>query len=172
MQNNAYAKLRGLSDFGRKEKMNIQCAAQVISKKNQFSVWNSYTLKKFKTGNLHKNIPNVQYEIQGPQAINDDQALVRILCPEFQTEGQKVLWSQAVAFATEIVRTPQALNKRITWRTNEEVYFYTHDAALPFAKEVKIDHVLVGGKKMMVKKIGPGVCNHFRLFVPTVKNQY
>ncbi len=172
MKNKAYVKLKGLSDFGRKENIKIHCAAQVISKKNQFSVWNSYTLKKFKTGKLHKNIPEVQYEIQGPQAVNDDQALIRILCPEFQNNEQKNIWAQAVSFATEIVRTPESLVNKITWPKSEEVYFYTHEAPLPFAKEVMIDHVLQNGKKLFVKKKEKGVCNQFRLFVPKTKNSY
>jgi hypothetical protein len=172
MKNKAYAKLKGLSDFGRKENSQIHCAAQVISKKNQFSVWNSYTLKKFNTGIVNKNIPSTAYEIKGPQAVNDDKALIRILCPEFQTEEQRKLWSQAVGFATEIVKTPDALAKRIAWPKNEDVYFYTHEAALRFAKEVKIDHVLINGQKMFVKKKARGLCNQFRLFVPKMKGIY
>jgi hypothetical protein len=173
MQNKAYVKLKGLSDFGRKENSKIHCAAQVISKKNQFSVWNSFTLKKFSTGILHKNIPIAQYEIKGPQAVNDDKALIRILCPEFQNDNQKQLWSQAVAFATEIVKTPQQLQKRIQWPKNEEVYFYTHEAALPFAREVKVDHLLVDGKKLFVKRKGHhSVCDQFRLFEPKIRNTY
>jgi hypothetical protein len=172
MQNKAYLKLKGLSDFGRRENIKLHCAAQVISKKNQFSVWNSYTLKKFKTGQLHRNIPNVPYEIQGPQAVNDDKALIRILCPEFQNDEQKKIWAMAVSFANEIVKTPLALNKRISWPLKEEVLFYTHEAELPFAKEIKIDHVLVDGKKLMISGKGRGVCNQFRLFVPKFKNLY
>lgn len=172
MQSKAYVKLKGLSDFGRKEKMNQLCAAQVISKKYQFSVWNSYTLKKFKTGIVHKNIPNVQYEIQGPQAVNDDQALIRILCPQFQNEAQKSLWAQVVALSTEIVKTPNSVVQKIAWPKKEDIYFYTHEASLPFAKEVRIDHVLVNGKKLLVKKKAPGVCNQFRLFEPKIKNLY
>ncbi|MBY0413482.1 MAG: hypothetical protein K2Q18_04925 [Bdellovibrionales bacterium] len=172
MKNKAYLKLRGLSDFGRKENSKIHCAAQVISKKNQFSVWNSYSLKKYLTGQVHKNIPNVQYEIQGPQAVNDDQALIRILCPEFQNAEQKKIWSMAVSFASEIVKKPEGLIKRISWPKNEEVYFYTHEAPLPFAKEVKIDNVIVNGNKLMVKVKGKGVCNQFRLFIPKSKNLY
>ncbi|MBC7712646.1 MAG: hypothetical protein H7177_04880 [Rhizobacter sp.] len=172
MKNKAYVKLKGLADFGRKENTKIHCAAQVISKKGQFSVWDSYSLKRFRTGNLHKNIPSAVYEIQGPQAINDDKALIRILCPEFQNEEQKKLWSQAVAFATEIVKTPDQLAKKILWPKNEEVYFYTHEASLPFAKEVKIDHVVVNGQNLPVKKKGRGLCNQFRLFVPPAKNIY
>ncbi len=172
MKNKAYVKLKGLSDFGRKEKLNLHCAAQVVSKKNQFSVWNSFSMKKFKTKKLHKNILIVQYEIQGPQAVNDDQALIRILCPEFQTEEQRNIWKQAVSFATEIVKTPNKLVKNIKWPNDEEVYFYTHEAPLPFAKEVFIDHVIVNNKKLLVKKKEKGVCNQFRLFVPKVKNFY
>jgi hypothetical protein len=173
MKNKAYVKLRGLSDFGRKENSKIHCAAQVISKKYQFSVWNSYSIKKLQTGIVHKNIPNVQYEIQGPQAVNDDRALIRILCPEFQNDEQKKVWSLAVNFATEIVKTPEAMAKRIKWPKNEDVYFYTHEAPLPFAKEVKIDHLVVDGKKLFVKKHqSKGVCNQFRLFVPKNKSLY
>lgn len=173
MQNKAYLKLKGLSDFGRRENSKIHCAAQVISKKNQFSVWNSFTLKKFSTGILHRNIPVAQYEIKGPQAVNDDKALIRILCPEFQNEDQKKLWGAAVSFATEIVKSPLQLQKRILWPKNEDVYFYTHEAALPFARELKIDHVVVDGKKFLVKRKGKrGVCDQFRLFEPKLKNTY
>ncbi|MBC7430390.1 MAG: hypothetical protein H7336_17380 [Bacteriovorax sp.] len=172
MQNKAYVKLKGLSDFGRKENIKMHCAAQVISKKNQFSVWDSYTLKRFRTGQLHKNIPNVQYEIQGPQAVNDDKALMRILCPEFQNEEQKKIWALAVTYATEIVKTPNTMMQRISWPKKEEVYFYTHEAGLPFAKEVMIDHVVVDGKKLVVKKKIRGLCNQFRLFIPKTKNLY
>lgn len=172
MQNKAYLKFKGLSDFGRREKSQIHCAAQVVSKKNQFSVWNSYTLKKFSTGNLHKNIPASDYEIKGPQAVNDDKALMRILCPEFQTEEQKKLWLDAVTLASEIVKKPEELKAKITWPKNEEIYFYTHDAPLPFAKEVEVDHVLISGQKALLKKKTRGPCNQFRLFVPKTKDIY
>lgn len=172
MKNKAYAKLRGLSDFGRKENSTLHCAAQVISKKNQFSVWNSYSLKSFHTGVFHPNIPDVVYEIQGPQAENDDKALIRILCPEFQSEEQKKIWTYAQALATEIVRSPETLVKRINWPVPGEILFYTHEAALPFAKEVKAPHLLVNGKKLMIRGSGKGACNLFRLFVPKVKNLY
>lgn len=172
MQNKAYLRLKGLSDFGRRENIKIHCAAQVISKKYQFSVWNSYTLKKFRTGVLHKNIPNVQYEIQGPQAVNDDKALIRILCPEFQNEEQKKTWALAVNYATEIVKDPNGLANKIKWPTKDEILFYTHEAALPFAQEVKVDHVLVDGQKMLIKKKARGVCNQFRLFTPKAANLY
>ncbi|MFA6235945.1 MAG: hypothetical protein WC635_01355 [Bacteriovorax sp.] len=172
MQNKAYAKLKGLSDFGRKEKMNIHCAAQVISKKNQFSVWNSYSLNKFHTGQFHQNIPNAIYEIQGPQAENDDKALIRILCPEFQTEEQKKLWSYAQSLALEIVKTPDKLIKRISWPMKGDVLFYTHEAPLSFAREVKASHILVDGKKALIRGKGRGVCNGFRLFIPKVPNSY
>jgi hypothetical protein len=172
MQNKAYLKLKGLSDFGRRENIKIHCAAQVISKKYQFSVWNSYTLKKFKTGVVHKNIPNVQYEIQGPQAVNDDKALIRILCPEFQNDEQKKIWNMAVNYATEIVKNPTGLSNKIKWPTKDEILFYTHEAALPFAREVKVDHVLVDGQKLLIKKKARGVCNQFRLFTPKAANLY
>jgi hypothetical protein len=172
MKNKAYLTLKGLSDFGRKEKQDIPCAAQVISKQNQFSVWSSYSLKKIRTGNVNKNIPNVQYEIQGPQAITDDKALIRILCPEFQNDQQKKIWMQAVALATEIVTNPLLTTKRILWPIKENVYFYTHESALPFAKEVQINHVLIDGEKLVVKKKASGLCNHFRLFIPKLKNIY
>lgn len=102
MQNKAANNLRGLSDFGRKEKINMPCAAQVISKKNQFSVWNSYTIQKYHTGQFDQNIPDAIYEIQGPQSSNDDKALIRILCPQFETENQKKLWNLAKEIATKI----------------------------------------------------------------------
>ena len=172
MKNKAYLKLKGLGDFGRKEKKDIPCAAQVISKQNQFSVWNSYSLKKFRSVQVHKNIPIIQYEIQGPQAVTDDKALIRILCPEFQNEAQKKIWIQAVTLATEIVKTPKALINRISWPVNAQIYFYTHEASLPFAAEVKLDHLIIDGKNVIIKSRGPGLCNQFRLFVPKMKDIY
>lgn len=172
MKNKAFAKLKGLSDFGRKEKANLHCASQVISKKNQFSVWNSYSLIKFHTGQFHSNIPDAIYEIQGPQAENDDKALIRILCPEFQTEEQKTLWEHAKNLAQEIVKTPEQIQKRIAWPIKGEILFYTHEAALPFAKEVKATYLLLDGKKMPIRGKGRSACDKFRLFVPKFKNMY
>lgn len=173
MQNKPYAKLKGLSDFGRKEKMEIPCAAQVVSKKNQFSVWNSYALKKYHTGQFHKNIPDAYYEIQGPQAENDDKALVRILCPAFQTEEQKNIWKKAVELSTIIVKDPEKIKQKIQWSTElQEILFYTHDANLPFAKEIKKINLSVDGKKVELKKKGSGACGKFRLFYPKIKGSY
>jgi hypothetical protein len=172
MQNKPYAKLKGLSDFGRKEKIDIPCAAQVVSKKNQFSVWNSYSIKKYHTGQFHKNIPDAVYEIQGPQAENDDKALVRILCPEFQSESQKNLWKKAVEISSQIVRDPKKLITDFKWPVDGEILFYTHDASLPFAKEVKVKHLIVNGNVSTLRKKGTGACNKFRLFIPKNKNLY
>ena len=172
LQNKPVNRLRGLSDFGRKEKIDIHEAAQVISKKGQFSVWNSYSLQKYHTGQFNKNIPDAVYEIQGPQAPNDDKALVRILCPEFQNEEQKQLWNTAAKLAEEIVLTPEKLTQRIIWPIGNEILFYTHDAGLSFAKEIKVPHLLVDSKKQLLRGKGRGACNHFRLFVPKIKNQY
>jgi hypothetical protein len=164
--------LRGLSDFGRKENAKIHPAAQVISKKGQFSVWNSYSLKKFHVGQYHKNIPDAEYAIQGPQAENDDMALVRILCPQTQTNEQRNLWDQAEALAEQIVLNPQSIQKKIKWPINEEILFYTHEAPLPFAREVKVPHILIDNQKKLLRGKGSGPCHHFRLFVSKTKNQY
>lgn len=172
LQNKPVNRLRGLSDFGRREKSSLHPAAQVISKKGQFSVWNSFTVKRFHSGQLHKNIPDGAYEIQGPQAENDDKALVRILCPQFQTEEQRKLWSLAEKLAEEIVTTPQALAQRIAWPTKEEILFYTHEAGLPFAREVQVPFILVDTVKRPLRGKGKGPCNHFRLFVAKVKDTY
>ncbi len=172
MKNKPINYLRGLSDFGRKEKSHYHPAAQVISKKGQFSVWNSYTLKKFHTGQFNKNIPDAEYEIQGPQSENDDKALVRILCPQFQTQEQKKLWSQAQSLAEEIVLKPEELGRKISWPVVGDILFYTHEAALSFAKEIKMPFILVDGQKKPLRGTGRGACNKFRLFVPKNRNQY
>jgi hypothetical protein len=172
MQNKATLRLKGLSDFGRKERLGIPCAAQVVSKKNQFSVWNSYSIKKFQTGQFHPNIPNATYELKGPQAENDDKALMRILCPEFQNEEQKKLWEHAREIAELIVKKPEHLVQKYAWPLKGEILFYTHEAKLPFAKEIKVDHLLVDQKKLMIKGKSKRVCDKFRLFVPKVNNQY
>jgi hypothetical protein len=172
LHNKPVIHLRGLSDFGRKEKSNLAYAAQVISKKGQFSVWNSFSIQRYHTGQFHKNIPDAVYEIHGPQSANDDQALVRILCPEFQNDQQKELWQQASKLAEEIVLRPETLVKRIVWPAAGEILFYTHDATLPFAKEIKVPYLLVENKKQILGKKGTGACNHFRLFIPKNKNQY
>jgi hypothetical protein len=172
LQNKPINYLRGLSDFGRKEKIDIPEAAQVISKKGQFSVWNSFSIHKQHVGQFHKNIPDAVYELHGPQAENDDKALVRILCPEFQTEKQKELWSSAVKIADEIVRSPESLTKKITWPVSGEILFYTHDAGLPFAKEIKVPYLIIENQRVKLRGKGNGACNHFRLFIPKNKNQY
>lgn len=176
LKNKPINHLRGLSDFGRKEKISIHPAAQVISKKGQFSVWNSFTVKRFHSGQLHRNIPDGAYEIQGPQSENDDRALVRILCPQFQTEEQRNLWKQAVSLAEEIVLTPQVLAQRIVWPVPDalknEVLFYTHEAPLPFAKEIQVPYLLIDNQRRALRGKGRGPCHHFRLFVAKAKNQY
>ena len=172
LKNKPIKHLKGLSDFGRKEKLDLLEAAQVISKKGQFSVWNSFAVKHYHTGQFQQNIPDAVYEIQGPQAENDDRALVRILCPQFQTREQKDLWSKAIQIASDIVLGPEILAKKIKWPVNGDILFYTHDAALPFAKEIKVPHLLVDNKKVPLRGKGHGACNRFRLFMPKNKNQY
>lgn len=176
LKNRPISRLRGLSDFGRKEKMQLHPAAQVISKKGQFSVWNSFSIKRFHTGKLHPNIPDGAYEIQGPQAENDDKALVRILCPQFQSEQQKNLWQEAVKFAEIIVNRPQEMASKIKWKTSplieKEILFYTHEASLPFAKEVQVPSIMIEGNPRSLRGKGRGPCHHFRLFIPKVLNQY
>ena len=172
LKNKPFIKLKGLNDFGRKENSDLHPAAQVISKKGQFSVWNSFSLKKFHTGQFHKNIPDAVYEIQGPQAENDDQALVRILCPQFLNTHQKELWDKAEKIAEEIVLSPESLRQKIVWPIKEEILFYTHEAPLPFAREVKVPHIVFHGNKLKLRGKGSGPCNHFRLFVSKFKNQY
>lgn len=174
MQNKKTPKLKGLSDFGRKEKKDIPCAAQVISKKNQFSVWNSYSVIKLHTGQFNKNIPDTTYELQGPQSSNDDRALVRILCPQFQNDAQKELWSKTVKIATEIVKNADAFSARIKfdYKGNLPILFYTHDAALPFAKEVKKFEMLIEGQKQIIRGKGRDACHKFRLFTPKNSDSY
>ncbi len=172
LENRPSNPFKGLSDFGRKENTKLECAAQVVSKKNQFSVWNSYTLKKYQTGQFHKNIPNATYEIQGPQAPNDDKALTRILCPQFITNEQKELWNKALEISKWIVLDPQGLKQKISWPNFDELYFYTHEANLPFAKEVKIPHLIVDGKTVPLRGKGRNPCNYFKLFVPKQKITY
>lgn len=163
---------KGLSDFGRKENTKLDCAAQVVSKKNQFSVWNSYSLKKYQTGQFHKNIPNATYEIQGPQAPNDDKALTRILCPQFISKEQKELWNKALEISKWIVVDPKGLKQKIVWPKFDELYFYTHEANLPFAKEVKIPQMIIDGKPVPLRGKGRNPCNKFKLFVPKQKMNY
>ena len=172
LQNKPINRLRGLSDFGRKEKMDLHEAAQVISKKGQFSVWNSYSIKRYASGQFNKNIPNAEYEIQGPQSPNDDRALVRILCPQFINNEQKRLWLMAAKLAEEIVLTPEKLVQRITWPISGDILFYTHEAPLPFAKEVKVPYLVIDSKKQLLRAKGKGACNRFRLFIPKAKNLY
>lgn len=176
LKNRPVSRLRGLSDFGRKEKMQLHPAAQVISKKGQFSVWNSFTVKRFFTGQLHPNIPTGAYEIQGPQAENDDKALVRILCPQLLTEQQKNLWQEAVKWAEVIVNRPQEMADKIKWKApmqiEKEILFYTHEASLPFAKEVQVPSILIEGNPRSLRGKGRGPCHHFRLFVAKTLNQY
>lgn len=172
MQNKAYNKLKGLSDFGRKENINMPCPAQVVSKKNQFSVWNSYNIKKYHSGQFHQNIPDAEYEIKGPQNPNDDKALIRILCPNFINDKQKELWEKAKSIATSIVTDPASFTKKYQWPKNAEVYFYTHEAPLPFAKEIKFKYMTYENTQLMISKKGRGPCNNFRLFVPKVSGQY
>ncbi len=172
LKNKPIMHLRGLSDFGRKEKSNLHPAAQVISKKGQFSVWNSYSIQKYHTAKLHRNIPEANYEIQGPQSQNDDKALVRILCPQLIGEKQKKLWIEAELIAREIVLNPENIIKKIAWPLPGEILFYTHEAGLPFAKEIKVSYLLVNNEKRNLRGTGPGACNQFRLFVSKNKNQY
>jgi hypothetical protein len=172
MQADPSLSLRGMADFGRKEKPNLDAAAQVISRKGQFSVWNSFTSKKFKVKALHRNIPEASYSIQGPQSSQDDQALTRILCPEFQNEKQKELWLQAERLAHDLVLNRKDLTGTYRWPTPDTVLFYTHEAALPFAREVKISALLHEGKKLKINGRGSGPCSHFRLFAPKGGQRY
>jgi len=163
---------RGLSDFGRREKIELPCAAQVVSRKNQFSVWNSYRIKRYHTGRLHPNLPDSIYEIQGPQGSQDDQALVRILCPKLETPAQIAAWEHAETLARTLVLDPAKISSTMSWPVKDSILFYTHEAALPFAREVRIPHLRVNGKRHILRRGSSGACNGFRLFSPSVKTRY
>jgi hypothetical protein len=98
--------------------------------------------------------------------------LVRILCPQFLNTHQKELWEKAEKIAEEIVISPESLRQKIVWPIKEEILFYTHEAPLPFAREVKVPHIVFHGNKLKLRGKGSGPCNHFRLFVSKFKNQY
>ena len=172
MQADPSQTLRGMADFGRKEKVNLDAAAQVISRKGQFSVWNSFTLKKFRVKSLHRNLPDATYSIQGPQSSQDDQALTRILCPEFQNEKQKELWSQAESLARDLVLNRKRVSETYRWPTADTILFYTHEASLPFAREVRVSSLVQEGKKLKINGRGGGPCSHFRLFAPKGGQRY
>jgi hypothetical protein len=166
MQSDPGMRLRGMADFGRKEMENLDEAAQVVSRKGQFSVWNSFTLKTFHFRSTHRNIPNAEYRIQGPQSSQDDQALTRILCPQFQNDAQKKLWLHAESLARELVSARTKVASEFVWPTKDQILFYTHEAELPFAREVKIGALLQGKTKLKINGKGSGPCNRFRLFSP------
>ncbi|NDG84013.1 MAG: hypothetical protein EBX52_03120 [Proteobacteria bacterium] len=172
MQADPSLSLRGMADFGRKEKADLDPSAQVISRKGQFSVWNSFALKKFAVQSPHRNIPRASYSIQGPQSSQDDQALTRILCPVFQNQRQKELWNHAEALASDLVLNRKALSERYHWPTRDLILFYTHEAALPFAREVKVGTLLEGGAKLKINGKGTGPCSRFRLFAPKGGQRY
>lgn len=172
MQSDPGLMLRGMADFGRKDKDGLDEAAQVISRKGQFSVWNSFTQKTFRHHSQHPNIPNAEYRIQGPQSSRDDQALTRILCPRFQNDQHQKVWKLAEALARDLVLNRKNLSDRFQWPTKDSILFYTHEAELPFAREVKLSSLSHGKMKLKINGKGRGPCNRFRLFSPKGRQAY
>ena len=166
LQSDPGLSLRGMADFGRREMDTLDEAAQVVSRKGQFSVWNSFSLKKFRYQSNHRNIPHADYSIQGPQSSRDDQALTRILCPEFQNEDQKKLWLLTETLARDLVLNRKQVSAEFQWPTKDSILFYTHEAELPFAREVKISTLLRAKVKLKINGKGRGPCSRFRLFAP------
>jgi hypothetical protein len=166
LQSDPGLSLRGMADFGRKEMDTLDEAAQVVSRKGQFSVWNSFSRKTFRFVSNHPNIPGSEYRIQGPQSSRDDQALTRILCPEFQNETQRKLWILTESLARDLVLNRRQISTEFQWPSKDQILFYTHEAELPFAREVKLGSLNRGKTKLKINGKGRGPCNRFRLFAP------
>jgi hypothetical protein len=176
MQASPSNKKQGLSDFGRKENLDMHPAAQVVTKRLQFSVWNSYLLERppVNLDGLNpgrgSNIPNVNISIQKPQTAGDDHALINVVCP---SKKPNALWKHAVNLASQIVLDPVAYQKKYKFESPEkEILFYTHEAELPFAKEVIVENFIIDGKKVPLRGKGKGPCDNFRLFVPKTGGRY
>jgi hypothetical protein len=129
-------------------------------------VWNSFTLKRFRYTSNQRNIPNAEYSIQGPQSSRDDQALTRILCPAFENEAQRKLWLLAESLARDLVLNRKRISIEFEWPTHDPILFYTHEAELPFAREVKLTTLKHGKTRLKINGKGQGPCNRFRLFAP------
>ena len=174
--------LQGLSDFGRKDALQLDPAIQVISKPLQFSIWNSSRNQYLTLGNLNSkkstNIPDVSIAVQMPQGSGDDSALLNVVCPAKEQFPQ--LWSKALDLAKQIVLTPDDYLKNYRFNTTaRNVLFYTHEFDLPFAQEVKIDSFMLPSSKTPVSlrenppgKVVSGSCGQFRLFTPKNGGNY
>jgi hypothetical protein len=57
-----------------------------------------------------------------------------------------------VLLSSEIVKSPMSLMIRMSWPIKGEILFYTHKSSLPFAKEVRIESLIVDGKKINREK--------------------
>jgi hypothetical protein len=79
-----------------------------------------------------------------------------------------------VAIAEDIVKRPETVQAKFSWPQNVkgDILFYTHDASLYFAKEVKVKEILINGKPVPLRGKGRNPCHKFRLFVPKGNNQY
>jgi hypothetical protein len=171
---------RGANEFGRPEKPELDTAAQVVTRPDQFSVWRSFNESRTTLNNLNPshnlNIPNTPVIIQGPQSTNDTRSLLNAVCPD----QYSVKWQKALKLATQIVLDPDDYVRRHQWVSSESnVFFYTHDdTILTWAREVKIDSMKIideNGKtsiKPLRPASGDGICQSFKTFVPNNGGKY
>ncbi len=105
-------------------------AAQVVSKREQFSCWNGYYPSQVKLSSiapLPKGMPDFNYTIKVPTKPNIQDDLINVLCPTINANVHKhdgmtgwstsfpnsydTAWKQAVDLATLIVLDPQKVKE-------------------------------------------------------------
>ncbi|HLE12031.1 MAG: hypothetical protein A2504_06020 [Bdellovibrionales bacterium RIFOXYD12_FULL_39_22] len=186
------AKLSGLSDFGRPERADLPLVAQATSKPGQFSVWNSFTVEKILLSKLRANpklppnIPNISIPIRKGRSLQDQKALINVLCPEISKNADLIekkvtsdgTWNYLVELSTLLVLDPELYQKLFLWDGKKErkIYFYTHgNVNLPFAVEKKVSTLKFLAdpqnihSKTLSNKNPAGIC-YMRTFInaPTV----
>lgn len=168
---------QGISDFGRPGSLEPP-VAQVISKPQQFSVWNGFSPEAKRlsaiTPRVPAGIPDVNFSFMGPLNANDEMALNHILCPQIspQIAGDVAAWQRAVDLATVIVLDPARYEELFSFTPNptDTILFYAHGDDLRFALEqtevsgVQELHTNGGTTVRELRGSGHGTCDELRLF--------
>jgi hypothetical protein len=147
---------QGLSDFGIAGSP-LPPIVQVVSKPEQFSVWNSYligykTLSQLST-HVPKGIPNITIKFRTAEPAVDQSALVHVLCPQisqnvstakselgwpnasnFSSDADQI-WKRAVDLASLAVLDQPRYKEvfQIFPKATAPIMYYTHGVDLSFA---------------------------------------
>jgi hypothetical protein len=177
----------GQSIFGRPGS-SLLPAAQVVSRREQFSCWNGYYPKQVKLSSiapLPKGMPDFNYTIKIPANSSDEHDLVNVLCPTINANVHKhdgrmgwntsfpnsydVGWKEAVDLATLIVLDPQKVKQLYNFvpaPTTAPLFYTNGNLNQPGQPEIHVEGMTFKDPDTGTTEsfTGGARCNAFRVF--------